>query len=259
MKSFTTLGKKLLPPSASSFQNRFFSHFASPLMHLMTETASAGQMKKLMAYKEQQERYLQTKYPLMLSRVFNKEIVYSLRMETPAEMIAGGGLRPSGGAEAALSWSIDSGNNTGFICFSLLPEVAVIFRERKSTTSNRRNYIYAFPMDGLFWLPGGPWRQVCSPGAFPVPSWWRAREVLDVNNNRVQLGPLIGQGQPHPHSCERFESYLRNTVRAPLLLNKGDEDYPEIYEITDTPETELFQKQVAEHYQKKSVCIARPT
>jgi hypothetical protein len=259
MKSFTTLGKKLLQPSASTFQNRFFSHFSSPPVQLIRESAAAEQIKKLMAQKEQQTQVLQRKYPLMLSRVFNREVVYALRTETPTEMIATGGLIPSGGTHTPLSWSIDSGNNTGFVCFSLLPEVSVIFREKKLTASNKRSYIYAFPLDGLFWLPGGPWRQVCSPGGFPIPSWWRAREVLDVSDSQVQMGPVIGQGEPLPHSCQRFERYLRNTLYAPILLNRADEDYPEIYEIIDTPETELFQKQVAEHYQKKSAFTKRPT
>jgi hypothetical protein len=258
MKSFTTIGKQLLTPSISTFQNRFFSYFTSRPVHCIKERAPPEQIKKLMAQKEQQTHHLQKKYPLMLSRVFNREVVYALRMEPPAELIATGGIIPSNGTNTPLSWSIDSGNNTGFVCFSLLPEVAAIFREKKLTASNRRSYIYAFPLDGLFWLPGGPWRQVCSPGAFPIPSWWRAREVLDVNNDHIQMGPLIGQGEAEPHSCQRFESYLRNRVTAPILLNKGDEDYPEIYEIIDTPETELFQKQVMEHYQKKSAFTARP-
>jgi hypothetical protein len=258
MKSFITPGKQLLQTSASTFQNRFFSGFAPSPVRIMTEQPLAEKIRQLTAFKEQQERYLQRKYPHMLKCTFHQEIVYSLRTETPKEIIANGGLTTSSSILADIMWSIDSGNNAGMVCFSLLPEVSAIFRAKKLTASNS-SYLYAFPLNGTFWLPGGPWRQVCSPGAFPITPWWRAREVRDVNDNRVELGPLMGQGEPHPHTCQRFESYLRNTLQAPILLNVADEDYPEIYEIIDTPETALFQKQVMEHYQKKSTFTARPT
>jgi hypothetical protein len=133
-----------------------------------------------------------------------------------------------------------------FLCCLKLPPFL-----RKKKYLRRIAYMYAFPLTGLFWLPGGPWRQICSPGAFPLPEWWRARKVLDVEHQTIDLGKTTGQGNAPANSCESFKSYMENTVRIPLLLNVADEDYPEVYDITDTAESAKFQQQVAEYYKQK--------
>jgi hypothetical protein len=249
MRSFS-VGKTLWQTHAATYQQRLFSS-VSASVEFVTQQASEKSRRELVAHHQQQQLILQQKYPTMLSHVFHHEIAYSLRTESPEEMLTRGGLLASGSFKTNLDWSPDSGNNNGFICLSLLPGLTTIFMEKKLTANNSRAYIYAFPLSGLFWLPGGPWRQVCSPGALPTPLWWRAREVVDIENGKIKLGKTVGQGNTHPTPCERFKSYLENSLQKPLLLNVADEDYPEIYEIEDTPETAIFQERVKEHYQQK--------
>lgn len=200
-------------------------------------------------------RRMLEKYPHLKLQGFSGKIAYVLRDETPKEMVKTGGFL----AHEKSFWlsNTGSGDNSGSVCFSLLPEITSLFvREGKPA------YIYAFPLHGDFLLPGGPWRQIISPGAFPLTSAWRAREVLGFVSERrlhpvakVKLGPVEGEGiWPESSDDSRLADYLNekeHRLIKPTALLTSD-DHPQEYEIVDTVESENFQREVTEHYEQQS-------
>ena len=251
MRSFMHLCTSQLPSTMPASLPRFFSsRIITPVNYLKTE-ANTGKIQELALRKTEQERELQQlisqqQLSPMLSERFQNKVVYTLQTDSPATLLAKGGLTAG---SSSLMWTPENGNNHGFVCFSLLPEITTIFREKQLTIDKRDCYIYAFPLSGLFWLPGGPWRQVCSPGAFPLPAWWRARKVIDIKNGKVALGEIVGQNDPQENiQCVSFTKFMQNRLRKPLLLNVADEDYPEIYDIIDTPASAAFQHKITQHY-----------
>lgn len=225
-------------------------HFFSTLTNIYSSVSSQGASMRAML----------EKYPYIMQKQFNGQVVYCLRGESPEELGKAGALYPF--VKDLWLSNTSSGDNTGSVCFSLLPEVPTIFYP--STISKSRNkeaYLYAFPLHGPFLLPGGPWRQIISPGVFPLPYAWRARKMLGVEPDkqvpgvdRVKLGPLQGEGVfAQTPSCHRFLAYLN--TKEDLLIKpaelRGSEDHPQEFDISDTELTERFQDEIEAHYRSK--------
>lgn len=187
---------------------------------------------------------MRASYPRLMTKQFNGKVAYTAQVVKPADMVQQGGFRARG-----LLWcsNTGSGDNDGSICFSLLPEVAVLF----ATIKKGPVYLYAFPLHGQFMLPGGPWRQVIAPGAFVLPAWWQARQVtgIDYVSNAVKLGPLSGNRQIEKGVVrgERHESFLSDQLTLPECADEVEDMVPH-YEIQDTDLTREFQEAVKAHY-----------
>lgn len=233
--------------------SRFFS--TSPInktRHLAQLKATATQTMK-------------QRYPGILSKQFNGDLfAFTLRHESPAEVMEAGGLYPN---IKTLSLSnTGSGENTGAVCFSLLPEVAAIFYPYTSQRSNTRQvFLYAFQLTGEFLLPGGQWRQIISPGACPLPQLWRARAMFRIDNNsRIHLGPIQGEGllsQDHPANASRHLADFLHQTQNRLILPKNitlGEDAPAIYDIQDSDMSAQFQEEVEKHYETKPISSCKP-
>jgi len=191
---------------------------------------------------------MRVQYPHILVSKMNGNIAYMLRSEPPDQIISQGGFV----AHANIWFSnTGSGDSRGTICFSLLPEVTTIFlTNRVDLKAKKSAYIYACLLDGEFVFPGGKWRQVMSPGAFPLPNFWRVREVVNIKDDQVALGPVFGHGHSKPGiQGERYTDYMSNHLRIPKQIDVG-EDFPYEYDIQDTEMTALFQKDVSEYYQR---------
>jgi hypothetical protein len=203
---------------------------------------------------------MQQKYPGLLLKKFNQQIAYTLRPESPSELLHTGGLLAAS-HDLWLS-NTGSGKNTGSVCFSLLPEITTIFlafAQSKSKSKTRETYLYAFLLTGEFILPGGPWRQIISPGAFPLPPVWRARQFLGLDftaqrppSSCIRLGSLSGEGELSADNNPRLASYLN--TKEHLLIQPRElslhADFPPEYDIQDTPESAEFQQKVEEHYEQ---------
>lgn len=216
-----------------------FSDVGRPTFLPLSKKSSLQNIDALTQYKSLMTQKMQHLYPEIMLKTFTGKIAYTARMETPQEMIARGGLMT--GDNLWLS-NTGSGDNKGAICFSFLPEIASLFvRGNKAT-------LYAFPLYGDFLCPGGKWRQVIAPGAFPITTAWLAREVIEVKNNKAYLGPIVGHAWNFPASdAERFEHFLSEFLMSPPTIDFG-EDSPYEYVITDTAWTQTFHSEVMQHY-----------
>lgn len=209
-------------------------------------------IKALTVLKNVKMNLMQTKYPHIMEEIFHGKVVYTLQSVPPEKMIQDGGLRA--GEDLWFS-NTGSGKNSGSICFSLLPEITTLFfSSLKNGTTPHRAYLYAFPLIGSFLLPGSKWREVISPGAFPLPPWWVVRELKEIRHeSQVLLGPLKGvpncQG-PYIRG-EHFDKYCHNRLISPPALDYG-EDHPLEYNFTaiDTPFSAHFQQKVNKHYRE---------
>jgi hypothetical protein len=216
--------------------------------------------------KESSLKAMVDKYPKIMQCHFDGLIAYCLRGETPEELRRAGALYPWV-KELWLS-NTGSGDNTGSVCFSLLPEVTTLFTSSASSKGGQRQpYLYAFPLHGNFLVPGGRWRQIISPGAFPLPAVWRARQLLGVESDkiilgreRVKLGPLTGAGEFKAGSCPRFLAYLNEAEH--LLIKPqelpGSDDFPQEFDIEDSESTEAFQSKVEAYYQAAKAQTEEP-
>lgn len=209
-----------------------------------------SRMKKLALIQKNKLHEMKFKYPHILEKTFYGKIAYTLQWQSPKETIAKGGFLSS--SHLWLS-NTGSGNNLGCICFSLLPEVAALFSRgsvpKSPFTSQKSLYLYALPLTGNFILPGSAWREVISPGAFPLPPFWLARELLNIDYKRnIILGELMtGANKINVVPGERMQAYLNNTLILPEELDFG-EDFPLSYRVIDTEASASMQHDVEAYY-----------
>lgn len=189
-------------------------------------------------------------YPEMLVRHFKDQVVYTLQSRTPEQILEEGGLTNSNSLWLS---NTGSGDNRGSICFSLLPEVTTIFSNLH--LNSEKLYLYAFSLTGDFLLPGGRWRQVIAPSAFPLPSWWAVRKLLDIDpeSRKINLGPLWVSDDKNLDLIEgeRFEDYCKDRLIQPEAIDVG-EDFPLEFKIEDTLGSKQFQQEVLNHYGKSN-------
>ncbi len=261
--SYTTSTTGIFSVGHPGLMRRNASSMCSSLLVLpqeFTETplqSSPEDVQELAAYNKEKTAELKRKYPYVLSRHFNGEMVYTHRNIAPEEWIERGGFKQI----PELHYQINTGNSEGSVCMTVGGAgIAGIFTR---DNYHQRHFIYAFPLHGEYILPGSQWREVIAPGALAKPSFWLAREILDLNNNgRIELGPLVGQrgklavipGYSFHEFChERF-------ITMPKKIDCG-EDFPYEYLIEDKPDVVEFQKMVTKHYdeQKRQLMAeARP-
>ncbi|NSL19342.1 hypothetical protein HRQ65_13195 [Tatlockia micdadei] len=87
----------------------------------------ASKVKDLIDYKEQKMQVMRTNFPNVMEDSFKPgRIVYRLCDLSPEEMVKNGGFKSASSLHIATT---GSGDNTGSICFSLLPECAAIFND----------------------------------------------------------------------------------------------------------------------------------
>ncbi|RDI39072.1 hypothetical protein [Aquicella lusitana] len=232
------------------------AHFSSSSIklpkdfNLLTAQTTYQAVTHLAAIKGKKSEEIKTKYPQLLEHFFHGKIAYTLQYKSPEEVIKNGGLLSRKDLWVS---NTRSGYNDGCICFSLLPEVTAIFSRgsihSSSTKKTSKPYIYAFPLTGNFFIPGSQWREIISPGAFPLTRFWMCRELLDIDHqNKIHLGPIQGHiGKMDIIHGERLEAYLQNKLVKPNEIDFG-EDFPLEFDINDTDESAKFQKAVKEHY-----------
>jgi hypothetical protein len=195
---------------------------------------------------------MEQKYPHVLEQVFHGKMVYTLQSMPPEELIKSGGIKSTN--ELWLS-NTHSGDNKGSICFSVLPEITTIFSKNYTNTARKKLYMYAFPLFGNFLIPGGMWRQIISPGAFPLPSFWLCREFIGVDHqHKVMLGPLhVYNERVNYIPGEKCSNYIENNLIAPIEKTLGG-DSPLEFEIKDTAYSAAFQMVVKNHYSASRSC-----
>lgn len=146
-------------------------------------------IEELIKHKERMIQVMRNKFPNVMEGTFKHggQMAYRLCSLSPEEMVAKGGFKTL--SKLYIS-NTGSGDNSGSICFSLLPAVTTIFDENIPRATKR--YIYACLLEGVFFAPGGKFRQIIIPGALPIPSLWMAKEVLSITQDRqAVLGPMI--------------------------------------------------------------------
>ncbi|ARG98589.1 hypothetical protein [Legionella micdadei] len=212
----------------------------------------ASKVKDLIDYKEQKMQVMRTNFPNVMEDSFKPgRIVYRLCDLSPEEMVKNGGFKSASSLHIATT---GSGDNTGSICFSLLPECAAIFNDH--FPKDKKKYMYACLLTGTFFAPGGKWRQVVIPGSFPIPSLWIAREVIDVTHNRKMIfGPMIGHVPPQQDIIwgDSFKVFTKSSLNLPDIIDYGHEDKEIEFEIIDRPDSKKFQEKVMSHYSQEFV------
>jgi hypothetical protein len=212
-------------------------------------------IKELVKIQQSKMQEMHLKYNHLLKRNLHGKIVYTLSPQSPEEMIKIGGFKKT---YSSLWLSSKSGNNSGCVCFSLLPEITALFRDHTKT-----NFLYAVVLqeDDDLLLPGTRWRELISPGAFRIPneSFFAARQLLEIKENgQLNLGPLIGRRGKDKNNLiiqgEKFDQFCSNQLVLPKEINQGD-DYPLEFEIIDTPQSADFQKEIEIHYQSSNKYI----
>lgn len=229
--------------------------FLRSKLHLVKKCANKTKQRALLKIKHDYTAELIHKYPnALLSNALEGKVVYMLRPESPEQVLDQGGfhaLKKNLWIAADVGNSLSRSNNEGMVCFTLLPEITTIFLLNKSNLDQQEHYIYAIPLEGHNVYLGGQWRQIACPGAMPLPEFWRSRKVLDVINDKVVLGSVIGQGEDAlvRASGEKYVNYQNNSA---IIVPKDisiNPDYPAFYDIQDTEMTKRFQEQVEAHYQ----------
>lgn len=214
-------------------------------------------LRQLKMLGQQQFHQMRDKYPALMQKSFNGKIVYMLRTFAPETVLKHGGFTPKD-PDLWLS-NTGSGSNRGSICFSVLPEVTTLFCHEATLRLGLGNpYIYAVPLFGDFLLPGGAFRQIISPGAFALPSWWMAREVKEMTHDgQILLGPPQGQwGRLDSLAAgERFDAFLEGRLIKPVSYEMG-EDYDPVFEIADTAYSKQFQEAVDQHYRAQKMWVS---
>lgn len=222
----------------------FASHPQSTMTSSCPNKIAQAKEKNLQA-----AQLLQLKYPHVLS-YYNEtgKIAYAVRGESPEEFIAAGGFHSRSDI-----WFANNGNgmNKGNVCFSLLPEVTILFLSHALHVSKQKKaFLYAVALHGNLFLAGGRFCQIISPGAFAVPTFWAAREVLGVNSeDQIQLSHMITSSDKIPENLDgvRFQEFCDNKLYKPAVISLGD-DYDPIYNIEHTAETMKLQERVRIHY-----------
>ena len=188
---------------------------------------------------------MKTKSPYILNRIFEGEIAYTHQIKTPEEFIADGGFKNT---HSLLSHDINTGSNSGSICLTMGgPSIAGIFTRESMT---RRHFIYALPLYGEYLLPGSPWGiEVIAPGALAKPGFWIVREIMDISNGHLELGPLKGQLGKMPVIPGFFFTDFCNksSVALPKTINWGD-DVPLEYCIDLPPPLACIEKSIKNYY-----------
>lgn len=206
-------------------------------------------MHRLFTYHQQQTVSLFQKYPRLMPIHFTpKKLAYRLSYISPQTMIKQGGFKSM--PDLYLS-NTGSGDNTGSICFSLLPEITALFYNQ--LPKHKKKYIYGCLLDAHCFAPGGLWRQIIVPGALPTPKVWVAREVLSITNEKAYLGPMIGQINPYIKFDwgNSFSHFCKPFLNLPGILDYGNEDQPMLFNIIDTSDSVYFQEIVSSFYKQK--------
>lgn len=232
--------------SNSSFFSSLPSFLSSDFQELPIQP-DVSKVNDLLNYKEQRMQVMRTNFPWVMEDAFSPgRIVYRLCDISPAEMVKNGGFKSLSPLNLATT---GSGDNTGSICFSLLPECAAIFNDH--FPKDRKKFMYACLLTGIFFAPGGKWRQVVTPGSLPIPRFWIAREVVDITQNRRMIfGPMIG----HAHSRQdiiwgdSFKVFTQPSLKIPNIIDYGHEDKEIEFEIIDRPDSKKFQEKVNLYY-----------
>jgi hypothetical protein len=232
-------------------QTNLFRFFSTKFPHVKFQVfkniqASDIKIQKLNNRMEQMRNEMLKLYPDMLVRNFKDQVVYTLQSRTPEQILEEGGLTNSNSLWLS---NTGSGDNKGSICFSLLPEVTTIFSNLHLNST--KLYLYAFSLTGDFLLPGGRWRQIIAPSAFPIPHWWAARKLLNIDpeSRKINLGPLWVSDDKNLDLIkgERFKEYCDNNLIKPEEFDVG-EDFPLEFKIEDTLGSKQFQEEVQAHY-----------
>lgn len=213
---------------------------------LLKQRPDYNNVNNLAQIKERKLLEMKQKYPHILEQTFNGKMVYTLQSRSPEELIRNGGFKNRN--ELWLS-NTRSGNNKGCICFSLLPEVTTIFSKNYTNMPRNKLYLYAFPLFGNFLIPGGRWRQIISPGAFPLPSFWMCREFIGIDyQHKVMLGLLHVYNEKSKYiPGEKCNNYIENNLIAPIEKTLGG-DSPSEFEINDTAYSAAFQAATKNYY-----------
>ncbi|MBX3709632.1 MAG: hypothetical protein KIT56_01665 [Gammaproteobacteria bacterium] len=233
--------------------------FLRPALRVLSTKPNYSHVQKLRQIKKSALSQMQKEYPhILISTQLNGKIAYMLRSETPDQIIAAGGFTTTSNIWLSniTGDNQNTCNSSGTICLTLLPEITTIFLSNR-TIKDKRHFIYAIPLEDELVFLGGKWRQIISPGALPLPLVWRSREVLRVDDEKVTLGPILGQGKELlVQPGERYAAYSSGTLNIPKSIGIG-EDYPEEYEINDTEMTQSFQSLVNQHYQEALYVTSR--
>ncbi|KTC68096.1 hypothetical protein Lbir_2698 [Legionella birminghamensis] len=230
---------------------RFFSSLPDTLVNSNFKTFRAEpdplKVQELVEQQKKMTDRMEKQYPGVLRGRFTPgRIVYRLCTTSPEEMIHAGGFQTKDNIFVARH--SETGLNRGSICFSLLPEVAAVFYDQ--LPSQPKKYIYACVLEHYF-APGGKWRQVIVPGAFPVPAIWIAREVTGLTVQReLTLGAMVGQidSQKKLLWGEHFKNFTLSHLTMPQILDYGNEDQSMEFDIIDCPQSREFQQQVERYY-----------
>lgn len=182
-------------------------------------------------------------YPELLSKFFLEQVVYTVQKASPKQIIAQRGfIHPDKNL-----WYSNSGTGQthGAICFSYLPEVAALFIRHEDVSSY---YLYAVILKKEeYFIPGSPWREVISPGAFFTQSFL-ARQILAIDcSGPLKMGPLFNHRWTHFNKVNAL--YLENRLCLPPGIDVG-EDYPLEYHIKDTPESAALQEEILRYQQR---------
>lgn len=199
---------------------------------------------------------MREKFPRVMEGSFLPgRIVYRLCTTPPGEMIKNGGFRTND--ELFVAANSETGLNKGSICFSLLPEVAAVFYDQ--LPSNQKKYLYGCLLKGVYFAPGGKWRQVIVPGAFPLPSVWMAREVMGLTKARsLHLGPLSGHFDCQEKVIwgDKIHDFTKDHLQMPEIIDYGNEDQAMEFFIEDSEDSRKFQEQVDVFYKRN--CLGWP-
>ncbi len=212
--------------------------------------SSASSKEHLERLQKQGRSEMQRLYPHVMEREFNNTIVYTLNSCPPNEMKKMGGLQVKD--QLLQLSSIKEGPNSGSICFSLMPEIALIFyRER---LEKKKSYLYAFPLSGKFLLPWSRWAEVISPWGFVLPSIWAGREILGMEKNKVLLEPMMGENVNELISQKKNDTSFKafsnsDGIFRPVELFTA-EDYPAEFDIKFTKEAKALVNQADLHYKE---------
>lgn len=185
-------------------------------------------VNELVALQSQQTIALLERYKGMYVRKFDN-IGYTVSRQSPESVVRNGGLL-NGFAPCFSHYS-----NT--FSLSVLPQVPFLFLPKSGSLSPL--YLYAIPLKGEYIMPiTSPFAEVIVP-VLPVKSWWLTREIKNITNQVIQLGPLQGfYDLKCTAESEYFDDFLHNRLKAPASY-------------VDIPHT-FFSKQIVreaqEHY-----------
>lgn len=254
LSSRETFNRIFLTREKSTSSDALDISYLSANFQLNSNPPDPVKVQELTEHKNATTRTVLHQYPYLMRYTFSGELAYTVRKHSPSDIIKKGGFKSS----SELWYSNvspahpDFGRNSGSICFSFLPEVTGLFLHR--IAKNITPYVIAVPLHGEYLLPGSEWREVISPGAFPLPKEWVARPVLKVCDRKMTLGSPMGffaknSTSISPKHLSAFKKFLEcDEFELPELIDQG-EDYPLLPIIKDSEWTKELQEKIKKYYQ----------